>query len=150
MTRLAAAELPLRFPLRARAALIERDLLSLGLSPADLPTCLDAADLPQLSCPEDLAGCLYVLEGACLGGQVIGPLLRERLGLAKGAVPRSSPATRRGRSRDGAVFVAWLEGLTRAGSATAEIVRASAATFEAFARWGSGRLRDRGETPWLT
>ena len=35
VTRLAAAELPLRFPLRARAELIERDLLALGLSPAD-------------------------------------------------------------------------------------------------------------------
>ena len=36
VTRLAAAELPLGFPLRARAELIERDLLALGLSPADL------------------------------------------------------------------------------------------------------------------
>ena len=36
LTRLAAAEAPLGFPLRARAGLIERDLLALGLAPADL------------------------------------------------------------------------------------------------------------------
>ncbi len=85
LARLASAGPPLGFPLRARTALIESDLLSLGLSRreiADLPRC---ADLPRLSCPEDLAGCLYVLEGACLGGQVIAPALPERLGVAKGS-----------------------------------------------------------------
>ena len=83
--RLAAAGPPLGFPLRARSELIESDLLALGLSRrelAELPRC---ADLPRLSCPEDLAGCLYVLEGACLGGQVIAPVLHRRLGVAKGS-----------------------------------------------------------------
>src|SRR3954447_4040305 len=59
----AAAGPPLGLPLRARTALIESDLLSLGLSRreiTDLPRC---GDLPRLSCPEELAGCLYVLEG---------------------------------------------------------------------------------------
>src|SRR6187402_1248713 len=83
VTRLAAAELPLGFPLRARAELIERDLLALGVSPADLVALPRCRDRPELSCVEDLAGCLYVLEGACLGGQVLSPLLHRRLGLAK-------------------------------------------------------------------
>ena len=85
LAQLAAAGPPLGFPLRARAALIESDLLALGASRpelTDLPRC---ADLPRLSCREDLAGCLYVLEGACLGGQVIAPVLKRRLGLAKGS-----------------------------------------------------------------
>ena len=85
VTRLAAAEPPLGFPLRARAELIERDLLALGLSPADLAALPLCSDRPELSCVEDLAGCLYVLEGACLGGQVLVPLLHRRLGLAKGS-----------------------------------------------------------------
>jgi heme oxygenase len=83
VTRLAAAEPPLGFPLRARAELIERDLLALGRSPADLSALPLCSDRPQLSCVEDLAGCLYVLEGACLGGQVVNALLHRRLGLAK-------------------------------------------------------------------
>ena len=94
VTRRAAAELPLGFPLRARAELIERDLLALGLSPADIAALPLCSDRPELSCVEDLAGCLYVLEGACLGGQVLSPLLHRRLGLTKGSGARSSPATR--------------------------------------------------------
>ena len=43
VTRLAAAKPPLGFPLRARAELIERDLLALGRSPAEL------AALPSLA-----------------------------------------------------------------------------------------------------
>jgi heme oxygenase len=101
VTRLAAAELSLGFPLRARAELIARDLLALGLSPAALAALPLCRDRPELSCVEDLAGCLYVLEGASLGGQVLSRLLHRRLGLAKGRVRRSSPATRRGRYRGG-------------------------------------------------
>src|SRR5688572_3076886 len=81
--RRAAAELPLGFPLRARAELLERDLLALGQSPEDIAALPLCSDRPELSCVEDLAGCLYVLEGACLGGQVLSQLLHRRLGLRK-------------------------------------------------------------------
>src|SRR5947207_966676 len=85
VARVASASPTLALPLRARTGLIESDLFSLGSSRrevADLPRCVD---LPRLSCPEELAGCLYVLEGACLGGRVIAPALRERLGVAQGS-----------------------------------------------------------------
>ena len=83
VTRLAAAELPLGFPLRARRAHRAR---SPGARPVSGGSRGAPAmcDRPELSCVEDLAGCLYVLEGACLGGQVLSPLLHRRLGLAKG------------------------------------------------------------------
>jgi heme oxygenase len=97
--RLAAVE-PLGFPLRARAELIERDLLALGLSPADLAALPLCRDRPKLSCVEDLAGCLYVLEGASLGGQILSRLLHRRLGLTKGS-GAASPATGRVRYRGG-------------------------------------------------
>src|SRR5690349_18827043 len=73
LLRVTAAGPPLGFPLRARCELIESDLYALGVDRrelAELPRCID---LPRLSSREDLAGCLYVLEGACLGGQVIAP-----------------------------------------------------------------------------
>ena len=135
LARVASAAPPLGLPLRARTALIESDLLSLGLSwreIADLPRC---ADLPRLSCPEELAGCLYVLEGACLGGQVIAPALRDRLGIGKGSGASFFTGDAEGTPARWRLFLAWLEGLARAGSATAEIVASARATFLAFARW---------------
>ena len=143
--RLAAADVPLGFPLRARAALIERDLLALGLSPTDLAALPLCRDRPQLSCVEDLAGCLYVLEGACLGGQVLSPLLHRRLGLAKesGAAFFAGDEERTLPRR--AVVVAWLDGLPRTGASTAKIISAATGTFEAFAQWAAVA---RGGLPW--
>ena len=77
--RRAAVESPLGFPLRARAELIERDLLALGQSRANITALPLCSDRPDLSSVEDLAGCLYVLEGACLGGQVLSPVLHQRV-----------------------------------------------------------------------
>ena len=134
LARMAAAH-PFALPLWDRAALLESDLLSVGLSQreiADLPRC---ADLPRLSCAEDLAGCLYVVEGACLGGQVIAPVLRERVGVAKDSGASFFIGDAEGTRARWSLFLAWLEGLVRAGSASADIVAAARATFLAFARW---------------
>ena len=145
VTRLAAAQLPLGFPLRARAGLIERDLLALGRSPADLSALPICRDRPQLSCVEDLAGCLYVLEGACLGGQVVSALLQRRLGLAKESGAGFFAGDEEGPLPRWAVVVAWLDGLPRTGASTARIISAATATFEAFARWAAVA---RGRSPW--
>jgi heme oxygenase len=135
LARVASAGPPLGLPLRARAALIESDLLSLGLSGreiAELPRC---DDLPRLSCPAELAGCLYVLEGACLGGQVIAPALRARLGVAKGSGASFFTGDAEETPARWRLFVAWLEALGGAGAATVEVVGSARATFLAFARW---------------
>ena len=135
MARLASAGPPLGLPLRARAALLESDLLSLGLSRreiVDLPRC---ADLPPLSGAGELAGCLYVVEGACLGGQVVAPALRERLRVAKGSGASFFVGDGQGTRARWSLFLAWLEDLGRAGAAPAEIVGSARATFLAFARW---------------
>jgi heme oxygenase len=142
VTRLAAAGQPPGFPLRARAGLIERDLLALGLSPAALAVLPRCTDRPELSCVEDLAGCLYVLEGACLGGQVLLPLLRRRLGIAKGCGAAFFAGDEDGTSPRWALVVAWLDGLPRTGASTARIISAATATFDAFARWASVAERD--------
>ena len=143
--RRAAAELPLGFPLRARAELIERDLLALGLSPADLAALPLCSDRPELSCVEDLAGCLYVLEGACLGGQVLTPLLHRRLGLAKDSGAAFFAGDEEWTLPRWTVIVAWLDGLPRTGASTAKIISAATATFDAFARWAAVA---RGGLPW--
>ena len=145
LARLAAAEVPLGFPLRARAGLIERDLLALGRSPADLSALPLCRDRPQLSCVEELAGCLYVLEGACLGGQVVSALLHRRLGLAKESGAAFFAGDAEATLARWTVVVAWLDGLPSTGASTAKIISAATATFDAFARWAAAA---RGESPW--
>jgi heme oxygenase len=135
LARVASVGPPLGLPLRARAALLESDLLSLGLSRreiTDLPRC---ADLPPLWCAGELAGCLYVLEGACLGGQVIAPALRDQLGVAKGSGASFFIGDGDETRERWSLFVGWLDDLVRAGAAPAEIVASARATFLAFARW---------------
>lgn len=143
LLELVAAGAPLDFPLRARAELIEADLLALGLSRPELAALPRCVELPRLSRLEDLAGCLYVLEGACLGGQVIAPVLLQQLGVAKGSgasffvgdggetLPRWS------------LVLAWLESVVRAGARSEEIVASACATFGTFARW----VEQQGASP---
>ena len=148
VTRRAAAESPLGFPLRARAELIERDLLALGRSPTDLAALPLCTDRPELSCVEDLAGCLYVIEGACLGGRVLSPLLHRRLGLVKGSGAAFFAGDEEWTLPRWAVVVTWLDGLPRTGASTAKIISAATATFDAFARWAAlleGHCRGRSE-----
>lgn len=51
------------------------DLTALGVDLEKLPDC---ADLPEISTPWQAYGCIYVLEGATLGGQIIRRHLSKR------------------------------------------------------------------------
>jgi heme oxygenase len=140
---LAAAGHPLGFPLRARSALIEGDLLALGLSREEigaLPLCVA---LPRLSCLEDLAGCLYVLEGACLGGQIIASLLCRRFGMTKGSGASFFIGDAEGTPTRWVLVLAWLEGVMCEGARSDEIVAAACATFQTLAQW----VEQQGASP---
>lgn len=66
---------------RQKTPRLAQDLLSLGSTAqalSDTPLC---TDLPVLETPEQLLGCLYVIEGATLGGRVITRHLEGQLGL---------------------------------------------------------------------
>ena len=137
VARLAAAQPPLAFPLRTRAELIGRDLLALGLSPADLTGLALCDDRPALTTFEDLAGCLYVLEGACLGGQIVAPLMSSRLGVAKDRGASFFAGDEERTLQRWAVVVAWLGSLPDSGASPDRIIDAAKATFGAFARWAA-------------
>ena len=62
---------------RARTALLDRDLATLGQP----PTPVLATDLPPLHPTAALLGSMYVLEGSRLGGQYLVRSLESRLGL---------------------------------------------------------------------
>ncbi len=67
----------LNFDRRKKIPLLEYDLYVLGY-PSFLPLCTDLPELPDFA---HVLGCLYVLEGATLGGQIIARHIRKRLGL---------------------------------------------------------------------
>ena len=135
LPRLVATTPSLGFPLRARAELLERDLLALGLSRSDIAGLPRSAALPRLRRTEHLAGCLYVLEGACLGGQIIAKALRGRLPLTN---DHGLSFFVGDGSRTGArwrLVLGWLEDLVRRGALADEIVASRA---RPFARSGAG------------
>jgi heme oxygenase len=148
LSRLAAVGPPLGFPLRARSELIESDLLVLGLSRrelAELPRC---TNLPRLSCPEDLAGCLYVLEGACLGGQVIAPTLRQRLGVDKDSGASFFVGDAEATSARWILVLTWLDALVCAGARSEEVAASACATFLTLERWVEQQGASQEKTPW--
>jgi heme oxygenase len=156
LVRLTTAASPLGFPLRARSELIENDLLALGLSRREISELPRCTDLPRLSYPEDLAGCLYVLEGACLGGQVIASALRQRFGVARGSGASFFIGDAEATAARWILVLAWLEGLARGGARSEEIIASARTTFLTLAHWvdhqGASRqpVRVGDGTPWST
>jgi len=148
LVRLTAVSPPLGFPLRARSELIESDLLALGLSRRDLAELRRCTNLPRLSCREDMAGCLYVLEGACLGGQVIAPMLRQRLAVDKDSGASFFVGDAEATSARWILVLTCLDALVRAGARSEEIAASACATFGALARWVEEQGASQGEAPW--
>jgi heme oxygenase len=147
LLRLTAVAPPLGFPLRARSELMESDLLALGLSRrelAELPRC---TNLPRLSWPEDLAGCLYVLEGACLGGQVIAPTLRQRLGVDKDSGASFFVGDAEATSARWILVLTWLDALVCAGARSEGVAASACATFLTLERWVEQQGASQGKTP---
>jgi heme oxygenase len=60
---------------------LARDLIALGDTPASLAQLPFCQHLPDVTSLPSLLGCLYVIEGATLGGQVITQHLQANLGL---------------------------------------------------------------------
>ena len=66
---------------RRKAPRLVQDLLALGSTATDLAAMPCCTDLPDCTTPEQLLGCLYVIEGATLGGRSITRHLQIQLGL---------------------------------------------------------------------
>ncbi len=126
------------YPARRKLPLLERDLHALGLdgtAVAALPTC---TALPACEEPETAFGCLYVLEGATLGGRTLLPRIRSHLGLTaeRGATFLASYGTEVDTMwhRFGAALDCWCASAQRSASAA----RAAIRTFEVLEDWLCG------------
>jgi heme oxygenase len=123
---------------RRKLPLLARDLVALGTEPESVPQLPRCQALPP--CPDAASafGCLYVLEGATLGGRALLPLVQERLGLSPGSgaaflASYGTEVTAMWR-RFGAALDAWCnvpERQARAGEA-------AVATFDALHGWLCG------------
>jgi heme oxygenase len=135
LSRLVATMPALGFPLRPRAQLLECDLQALGLSRYDIAALPRCAHLPRLLQTEHLAGCLYVLEGACLGGQILAKSLRGRLPLTNDRGLSFFVGDGRNTGERWKRMLAWLEDLVRGGSSADDIVATARETFLSLGSW---------------
>ena len=123
---------PLGLPLIRRADLLQRDLRAFGREPECIQPC---ADVPAFTSRDQAAGAIYVVEGACLGGQVIARGLLQRLGIG----PDSGVAFFSGDGKHtGARWkqvLAWLDGRGRDPGSRDQTVAGACRTFAALTDW---------------
>jgi heme oxygenase len=126
----------LGFDERRKTGLLSADLATLGLTTAQIEGVSDCAALPRPATLAAALGCLYVLEGATLGGQVIGRQVRRSLGIAPATGGSFHAAYG---DRAGVMWRAFREAADAyCGDdfgRIEEAVAGAAATFEAFERW---------------
>ena len=72
------SQLPMLLPRLHKSFLLRQDLHHLGVSTAGLAQC---GALPPIETPAQVLGCLYVLEGATLGGRLITQHIQATLGI---------------------------------------------------------------------
>lgn len=117
---------------RFKVPLLEKDLQSLNASAEAHQRC---RDLPNLNTPGQVLGCLYVLEGSTLGGQIISRHLLANLGLG----PDSGAAFFNGYgANSGSQWQSFRTFLTKNSEIVKqddEIVMAANATFQSLGRW---------------
>jgi heme oxygenase (biliverdin-IX-beta and delta-forming) len=133
--RLDVLEPPLGVPLRRRARLLEADLRALGWSPAPRESSPPAAHLDELVSDAHLAGALYVIEGACLGGQVISRSVKQRLALRGDGGISFFVGDGRATGTRWARILSWLDESVQNGLCADETVDGARFTFGALARW---------------
>jgi heme oxygenase (biliverdin-IX-beta and delta-forming) len=122
---------------RRKTARLVADLQDLEVDVARLAIC---GDMPPLDTPSDRWGCLYVIEGSTLGGQVIGRHLERRLGLTPAFGARFLQPYG---ARTGPMWQAVRSGLTAHASSEEtqrRVVASAIATFRGLCRWMSGEI----------
>jgi heme oxygenase len=123
---------------RQKTPRLKQDLFSLGSSADLLALTPHCTELPVLTTPEQLLGCLYVIEGATLGGRVITRHLQRNLGLT----PQSGGAFFDGYGTEtGANWKAFCTMLSRSADHSGDegrkvaIVAGANRTFETLTHW---------------
>jgi heme oxygenase len=116
---------------RLKTPLLERDLRALGCYDETLPLC---PDVPVINSTARALGCMYVLEGATLGGQLIARQLRKL-----GTTPENGAAFFNSYGENVGemwkAFAAVTNAYAVANGHEDEMTAAACETFIAFERW---------------
>lgn len=138
---------------RRKAASLEEDLKNLGADRAEIDALPRCASTPELGSAEAVFGCLYVVEGATLGGQIISRRLAEKFGVRPGEGGSFFSGYGRETSAKWKEFGATLTGFSESGETVGTgktesdtgqarggggddlIVRAALETFETLEEW---------------
>lgn len=127
---------------RAKVPLLERDLQAIEKELALTERCLD---LPRLNTPAQVLGCLYVIEGATLGGQIIRKHLLANLGIG----PESGAAFFNGYGNNTAIqwqsFRSFLINNAESMNQDNEIVVSANETFKTLSLWLFPESMDKSE-----
>ncbi|QJR37606.1 biliverdin-producing heme oxygenase [Gemmatimonas groenlandica] len=129
------AEIGLDYAERAKTTRLANDLCALGVSADEVAQMHSCESLPPLADPSHVFGCLYVLEGATLGGQIVTRHLQASLGLTPetGASYFSGYGVRTGPQWK--AFCALLTGYAARTGADTDIVDGANATYETLTAW---------------
>ena len=124
--------------MRRKTPLLRRDLEFLGLPPHSIERLPRCAGLPLVTDCASAFGCLYVLEGATLGGRTLAPFVADRLGLTdrQGASFLASYGDDTPRMWQS--FILALDASCNDPEAQAEAAATASATFLALEEWLCG------------
>jgi heme oxygenase (biliverdin-IX-beta and delta-forming) len=128
-------EINFNYVQRLKTPRLEQDLIALGGTTDELAKNPRCAELPELAAISQALGCLYVIEGATLGGRTITRHLQASLGLT----PETGGAFFAGYGAETGpkwqAFGAMLSALAERRSGEDQIVASANQTFETVARW---------------
>ena len=119
---------------RANAFLLRTDLLDLGVSEAEADALPQCETLPSLATMEQRAGCLYVIEGARLGGAAMANALDYLLGSERRACRQFLSGQLDPDPMPWPHFCRWLEAMAEHADQSA-IIASARHTFEAMEQW---------------
>jgi heme oxygenase len=122
------------YEMRRKLPLLTQDLLALGASEPQILALERCPALPACQDPGSAFGCLYVIEGATLGGQTLAPMVQKKLGMTDRGVRFLSsygeevmPMWR--------TFLSSLEACCALPETQASSERAAVETFAVLERW---------------
>jgi heme oxygenase len=129
------AELSFDFAARQKVPRLEKDLMALGKTAEELTRLPRCAELPELDTMPQVLGCLYVIEGATLGGQVI----TRHLLATHGITPETGGAFFAGYGAETGpqwqAFGAMIAAAAERFGAADEIIASANRTFATLDRW---------------
>lgn len=119
----------------SKSSWLETDLLALGMTPSEIQGLPICRELPEATNPYSGFGCLYVLEGATLGGQAISRHLRRTLDIDAACGARFFSSYGRETPARWQAFGARLAAAVQGERPQTEAIRAARETFLRLEAW---------------